>query len=292
MPACRESARWETSCARPDKGNIEAINNTAARLRVVKTIRRARTTDTSKRLGGDHVVSGNEHGQRHSEHRPSRLGALQTGIPAVVLKNLLSDGQSQTDPVLFAITDEGLEELVPDRFRNTGTIIYHPDFDTMIVLPKLHFDISGIRRNELAGISQEVDQRPFDLFLLEPGLTTSLARNSDVGTMKFRMGLNGIACSLHGSFNGTEHFAKSFFGLREFKQRIHQVRHVIDRRTDFAVEVFAFIGVQTLIAEKLRIRHDCGQRVAQVVRYRTSGSSNGGKPFRHQQLLLGSLQIG
>src|SRR5438132_11214171 len=97
--------------------------------------------------------------------------------------------------------------------------------------------------------------------------------------MKFRMRANGQNGTFDRVFNRTEHTTDRLTNLREFEQRIDEVGHLIDCRSNLLIELFALIAAEIFVAEKLGIGDDRRQWVPEVMGYGTRRPSDGREPF-------------
>src|SRR2546428_5848280 len=114
------------------------------------------------------MIGGRDKRNRQPENRMPRLSALQGNTAPVILKDLLSYGQTQACAVFFTMADKGLEKLMPDCLRNSRSVVDDDNLGRPIDHAHDDFNPAGICRNSLAGISQKVVENSLKLFRIEP----------------------------------------------------------------------------------------------------------------------------
>src|SRR6476661_8671782 len=105
----------------------------------------------------------------------------------MVLNNLLHHGEPQSSSIFFAVTDEGLEQLTANNFRNAASVVDDTDFDASPDFAQSHMNLAGLGSNRLAGIQQQVVQCALQLSGVEPSRTVALLIVSDTNRVEFWM---------------------------------------------------------------------------------------------------------
>src|SRR5580658_3561895 len=78
--------------------------------------------------------------KQDAEYSFSGHGFLQPHLATMFLGDVLRQGESKTNSVLFAGAHEGLEECFPDGVSNPWARVTNANFDPVIVFHQSHYD--------------------------------------------------------------------------------------------------------------------------------------------------------
>src|SRR6185437_3149224 len=130
-------------------------------------------------------------------HRARRAGAFHEGSSAVVLHNLKHHGEAETRPVLLALANERLENLVAQPLGDAVAIVAHPDLDLVFALRHRDVDSSWSERLDcFTGIHQQVLKYALQLPTIKPAFDGP-AVHLDPQVAELRIGTD----HLHGAVN-------------------------------------------------------------------------------------------
>src|ERR1700682_486811 len=228
---------------------------------------------------GQDPILGNEDGKSQFENGPTSSGTLQAGVPAMNLENLLADGKSKANSILFSVADERLEQFLADGRGHPRAIVHKANLDTVLALTEAHFNFAGLRRHSLAGVQQQVRKNSLHFLLVKPSLAPAFAGDRNVYAVKFRACPNRMDGALQRFLDPAEYSPERFSCLRKFQQGIDEIRHLIDGRADLSIKFFALARIEAFLAKKLRVGNDCCERMPQIVRNGAGHAADGYKPL-------------
>src|SRR6185437_15175252 len=110
--------------------------------------------------------------------------ALNRDLSPMVLHDLLHDGQPESCPVFFALTDERFKNGIADTGRDPTAIVTDPDVDLRTCIRELDLDSSCPPRHGLACIQNEVEEDALELPVIEPSLGGAGLANFHRGIVK------------------------------------------------------------------------------------------------------------
>src|ERR1700685_1773902 len=158
----------------------------------------------------------------------------------MILDDLLRYSEAQPAALSLSVAHKGLENGVPNRRGNAGAVIPDANLQVGSIAGRGYDDLSGVGRNRLASIHDEIGDHPLEAVGIEPahGQAFMMMRDSDAAEL--------LRHTCHpdrtlDSVNNVSHgWPKCATTLGALQQCGDHLIHSVDGQTDFPVKIAPF----------------------------------------------------
>src|SRR5208282_102254 len=215
-------------------------------------------------------------GDRDPKNSSSIRRTFHDDLSPVILHDLLYYRKSESRAVLFAVTDKRMKKLIANRFCDARTVVGDRNRERCFIMANRDPNSPVTARRCLASVQQEIVKSSFEFAWIEPCQALAIVFDLNQRSLMAWMQTHGLHCPMYSFHNASATGAERLSGSGKLEQGIDEVGHLVYPDANLLIQLFPLRCRQAPVAEELRVRHNCSQRMTQIVGNGASHASDRG----------------